>query len=137
MHLKPESNDYLYFSEGYYVLVDAQNQKVSSERLGLKIHMFSKDSIISQDSLINTLHSLPNFTAQLKEFDPQSKGSIELDDLQNIVTHLGDDHLSHFINLLENKNEKKVFYGPFSSEIGPWFKYGRRLDQMKILDAID
>ena len=86
--------------------------------------MFSKDSIISQDSLLNTLHSLPSFTAQLKEFDPQSKGSIELDDLQNIVTHLGDDHLSSFINLLENKNEKKVFYGPFSSEIGPWFKYG-------------
>lgn len=46
-------------------------------------------------------------------------------------------HLDGLVQLLELKNERKVFYTPFSTQVSPYLKYGRRLDKLKIIEAID
>lgn len=98
----------------------------------MKIHMFTKDSVESIDTVHQILHSLPALTdAITSEFDPHLKGSIELEDLTSLITQLtqGDDSLRHhlegFAALLELKNETKVFYSPFSTHVSPLLKYGR------------
>jgi len=45
--------------------------------------------------------------------------------------------MNGLIQLLEYKNEWKVYYTPFSTLLQPHFKYSNRLDKLKIIEAMD
>lgn len=90
---------------------------------------------------------LPWLTAYIVEqHDVDQKGTIEIDDLTASINALTEDnlnlrqHLNGFMQLLEFKNEHKVYYTPFSLSnqtlIRPYFKYLRRINQQKVIESI-
>lgn len=83
--LKSDSEGELYSHDGYYTMLDAKSDKVTNDRLGLKIMML-KESDVQLDHLSSMFHSIPHLTHLIEiEHDISLKGSIDLNELRSLI----------------------------------------------------
>ena len=68
-------------------MFDKSTEKITGDRLGLKVQLFAKDSEQSLDILTRMQYEIgANICPQLiSEHDPNLKGTIELEELMQIV----------------------------------------------------
>lgn len=125
-------------------MLDKTNERVTNDRLGLKVQLFAKDSEASLDILTRMQHEIITniFPQILEEHDINLKGTIDLHELQSLVNSSINDrevreYLEAFSNLLELKNSTKVYYGPLLNLLPPMFKHARRVDKFKIIEIMD
>lgn len=135
--VKSHSQEF-FASEGYFTLYDLNLDKITTDRLGLKMFMLKQiEGQPNFDQQVQDLevlfHNLKGVRSQVEaKFDKDLKGVVALDALEEIVQkNLQGVHQELMLRLVSNmeyKKEDKIYYSPLFGEIGPFFKFANRFD---------
>lgn len=130
--------------EGYFSMHETKRDTLSSDRLAMRLYLFSKDDANETLSCedLNSIFNLyrPKVESLItQKLDPEGKGVCDVSDLvDGVKTCVSDEYVAQkliwFIkSSLQYKSADKVYYSPLFGLPPPYFKYAAKFDQVEII----
>lgn len=141
--LRNESQSTINTHDGYYTLVQNEEDTLMNDRLGLTTMIIKEEFAGQKEQLENMFYKLHNKVRPqiLEDYDLNLKGTIEINDMKKVIdAHFKDrdelDFVYKYIDFCELKNPDTIYYSPYMNTLPPFFKYARRIDKEQIIEFI-